>query len=148
MARGARVQTSCPNCKRCTNSAINEGARKAGRAYLGVATLGMSEVAMSGTKNCRACGHKMSLHTDVSAQPSVVVVQGGGPAAAPAPSWGESPSSGSDGASRASDSFAQKQFEFHSKEADKVGGPHRGASGQRQDRDGPLARPEERRAAP
>ncbi|MFD8686138.1 SHOCT domain-containing protein [Streptomyces sp. NPDC059651] len=58
----ARVQTGCPDCKRCTNSAIGEGARKAGRWTAGIATMGLSEAGMAFTRNCRGCGHAMSLH--------------------------------------------------------------------------------------
>ncbi|MFI6647464.1 SHOCT domain-containing protein [Streptomyces sp. NPDC050529] len=58
----ARVQTGCPDCKRCTNSAVGEGARKAGRWTAGIATMGLSEAGMAFTRNCRGCGHAMSLH--------------------------------------------------------------------------------------
>ncbi|MBA4861720.1 SHOCT domain-containing protein [Streptomyces sp. PSKA54] len=58
----ARVQTGCPDCKRCTNSAMGEGARKAGRLTAGLMTGGLSEVGMAFTRNCRGCGHAMSLH--------------------------------------------------------------------------------------
>ncbi|MFZ3469914.1 hypothetical protein ACODT3_27430 [Streptomyces sp. 4.24] len=87
----ARVQTGCPDCKRCTNSAINEGGRKAGRAMAGFATLGISEVA---TRKCRACGHAMSLHGrednaryDAQARPAQGAAWGSqvGPRAQPQP---------------------------------------------------------------
>lgn len=81
-----RVQTGCPNCKRCTNSAVGEGARKAGRAYVALATGGLSEAARAGTRNCRACGHKMSLHTPVAAVTPVPVVVPTPPAASAPPS--------------------------------------------------------------
>lgn len=45
-------------------------------------TGGLTEVARIGTRNCRACGHKMSLHTPQSNGAPVVVVQDG-PAASP-----------------------------------------------------------------
>ncbi|MFG2875232.1 hypothetical protein ACGFYU_09525 [Streptomyces sp. NPDC048337] len=57
-----RVQTVCPDCKRCTNSAINEGGRKAGRVMAGLMTAGLTEVGRAATRNCRGCGHAMSLH--------------------------------------------------------------------------------------
>lgn len=81
----ARVQTGCPNCKRCTNSAVAESGRKAGRGYLALATGGASEVVRLGTRDCRACGHKMSLHSTVTSSPQVVVVPAApGPAPAQA----------------------------------------------------------------
>lgn len=57
-----RVQTGCPNCKRCTNTALGEGGRRAGRATAALLTSGLSEGARLATGNCRACGHKVSLH--------------------------------------------------------------------------------------
>lgn len=71
-----RVQTGCPNCRRCTNSAAGEGGRKAGRAMAAMMTGGLSEGARMATGNCRACGHKMSLHAQahvaaVAASPTV-----------------------------------------------------------------------------
>lgn len=85
-----RVQTGCSNCKRCTNSAVGEGARKAGRATIGLLTMGGSELVMAGTRNCRACGHKMNLHANLSA-----------PAPAAADAW--TPSAGAPSAPRAPD---------------------------------------------
>jgi hypothetical protein len=58
----ARVQTGCSDCKRCTNSAIGEGARKTGRATAAVMTLGITELGRTLTRNCRGCSHPMSLH--------------------------------------------------------------------------------------
>lgn len=72
-----RVQTGCSNCKRCTNSAVGEGARRAGRGTTALLTLGGSELVMAGTRNCRACGHKLSLHGDFGRQAEI------SPAAAP-----------------------------------------------------------------
>ena len=63
-----RVQTGCSNCKRCTNSAVGEGARRAGRGSAALLTLGGSELVMASTRNCRACGHKLSLHGDFGRQ--------------------------------------------------------------------------------
>lgn len=57
-----RVHTGCANCVRCTNSGLGEGGRKAGRGLVALATGGLSEGARLATANCRACGHKMSLH--------------------------------------------------------------------------------------
>lgn len=57
MAR--RVETGCRDCTRCTNSAVANAGRAAGRATANVATLGM---ASAFTKKCKACGHVMSLH--------------------------------------------------------------------------------------
>lgn len=56
---GKRVQIGCADCKRCTNSAANDAARKAGRFVAGFASAGISEVA---TRKCRACGHAMAIH--------------------------------------------------------------------------------------
>jgi hypothetical protein len=78
-----RVETGCRDCKRCTNSAIGEAGRKLGKATLAVSTAGVSVVAGAFTKNCRGCGHKLSLHSGVggaSADASVTVLN-----AAPAP---------------------------------------------------------------
>jgi hypothetical protein len=60
---GRRVQTGCSNCTRCTNSAVNEAGRRLGRATAALSSGGLSEVARGFTKNCRGCGHKMSLHS-------------------------------------------------------------------------------------
>jgi hypothetical protein len=74
VAMGRRVQTGCSNCTRCTNSAVNEAGRKLGRATAALSSGGLSEVARGFTKNCRACGHKISLHNSpAAAQPNVVV---------------------------------------------------------------------------
>ena len=61
-----RVQTGCANCRRCTNSALGEGTRRASRGASAILTLGGSELVMAGTRNCRACGHKLSLHREVA----------------------------------------------------------------------------------
>jgi len=59
----AHVTTGCRDCKKCTNSGYANLGRNTGRASIGIMTLGMSEAVMAGTKNCRVCGHKLSLHT-------------------------------------------------------------------------------------
>lgn len=108
----ARVQTGCPDCKRCTNSAVGESARKAGRWTAGIATMGLSEAGMAFTRNCRGCGHAMSLHdrrdnnalTRDPEHRGAPVVPGhaapyppapapawGAPPPAPAPAWGAPP---------------------------------------------------------
>ncbi|HEY9332475.1 MAG TPA: hypothetical protein VIS09_30240, partial [Streptomyces sp.] len=108
----ARVQTGCPDCKRCTNSAVGEGARKAGRWTAGIATMGLSEAGMAFTRSCRGCGHAMSLHdrkdnnalTRDPENRGTPVVPGhaapyppspapawGAPPQAPAPAWGAPP---------------------------------------------------------
>lgn len=69
-----RVQTGCPNCKRCTNSVVGETGRKAGRGYMALATGGISEAVRLGTRDCRACGHKLSLHSAASAPAPINVV--------------------------------------------------------------------------
>ncbi|MFI6647520.1 SHOCT domain-containing protein [Streptomyces sp. NPDC050529] len=94
----ARVQTGSPDCKRCTNSAVGEGARKAGRWTAGMATRGISEAGTAFTRNCRGCGHAMSLHDrkDTNALTRVpdrrgALVAPGHTAPyppAPAPAWG------------------------------------------------------------
>jgi hypothetical protein len=68
-----RVHTGCSNCRRCTNSAVAESGRKAGRGYMALATGGASELVRLGTRDCRACGHKMSLHSTVTSIPQVVI---------------------------------------------------------------------------
>jgi hypothetical protein len=87
-----RVQTGCPNCKRCTNSAAGEGGRKAGRAMAAMMTGGLSEGARLATGNCRACGHKMSLHAQVIATstPAPSPASAGSPAV---PAWSPDPAS-------------------------------------------------------
>lgn len=108
----ARVRTGCPDCKRCTNSAVGESARKAGRWTAGIATMGLSEAGMAFTRNCRGCGHAMSLHdrrdnnalTRDPEHRGAPVVPGhaapyppapapawGAPPPAPAPAWGAPP---------------------------------------------------------
>ncbi|MEU9198489.1 SHOCT domain-containing protein [Streptomyces sp. NPDC048332] len=97
----ARVQTGCPDCKRCTNSAVGEGARKAGRWTAGIATMGLSEAGMAFTRNCRGCGHAMSLHDrrdnnaltrDPDHRGAPVVPGHAAPyPPAPAPAWGAPP---------------------------------------------------------
>ena len=59
-----RVRTGCKNCKRCMNSFVGEAGRVTGRGLAFVTTAGVSELAMAGTKNCGACGHKLSLHME------------------------------------------------------------------------------------
>jgi hypothetical protein len=58
-----RVESGCRDCKKCTNSGYANLGRNAGRLGVGVLTVGMSEAVMAGTKNCRICGHELSLHT-------------------------------------------------------------------------------------
>lgn len=60
-----RVESGCRDCKKCTNSGYANLGRNAGRATAAVFSLGTSEAVMAGTKNCRICGHKLSLHTGV-----------------------------------------------------------------------------------
>jgi hypothetical protein len=57
-----RVHTGCNNCKRCTNSSAAEFGRKQGKLWANVMTLGGVAAAQTFTADCRACGHKMSLH--------------------------------------------------------------------------------------
>jgi hypothetical protein len=79
-----RVESGCRDCKKCTNSGYANAGRNTGRVGIGVVTLGMSETVMAGTKNCRICGHKLSLHTGVDyVQPRQQVQQ---PAPMP-PGW-------------------------------------------------------------
>ena len=85
-----RVETGCSNCKRCTNSALGEAGRKSGRLFAAAMTGGASEVARGFTRNCRACGHKMSLHgshagTTAQAGTTVIVQQPAVQAPPPAP---------------------------------------------------------------
>lgn len=57
-----RVRTGCHNCKRCTNSNAAEFGRMTGKAFAFLMTLGLSAFISLFTANCRACGHKLSLH--------------------------------------------------------------------------------------
>lgn len=59
-----RVNTGCATCKRCMNSYVGEGARKTGRGTAFLLTGGVSELVMLETRNCGACGHKLSLHEE------------------------------------------------------------------------------------
>jgi len=73
-----RVETGCRDCRKCTNSAAANLGRNTGRAGAAVLTVGISELAMGFTKNCRVCGHKLSLHEGAQAatvQPAVAVQQ-------------------------------------------------------------------------
>lgn len=76
---GAHVETGCRDCKKCTNSAMANFGRNTGRATVALMTAGFSEVGLAFTKNCRVCGHKLSLHRGAdyvaSAPQPVVVVQ-------------------------------------------------------------------------
>ncbi|WP_374615902.1 DUF2510 domain-containing protein [Frankia sp. AgKG'84/4] len=60
MAR--RIHTGCNNCKRCTNSGAAEFGRRQGKLWANVATGGGVAAVQMFTPNCRACGHKISLH--------------------------------------------------------------------------------------
>ena len=57
-----RVETGCNNCKRCTNSSAAELSRKQGKLWANVMTFGGVAAVQAFTPDCRACGHKMSLH--------------------------------------------------------------------------------------
>lgn len=73
----AHVTTGCRDCKACTNSGVANAGRATGRATAALLTAGMSEVARGFTKNCRICGHKLSLHSGadyVPQQPQQVVI--------------------------------------------------------------------------
>lgn len=59
---GRRMQTGCKNCKRCTNSSMAELGRKQGKFWANVMTFGSVAAVQAFTADCRACGHKMSLH--------------------------------------------------------------------------------------
>lgn len=61
-AMGKRVETGCRDCQKCTNSGVANLGRNSGRATMAMFTMGMSEAAMKTRKQCRACGHQMSLH--------------------------------------------------------------------------------------
>jgi hypothetical protein len=57
-----RVHTGCNNCKRCTNSGAAEFGRKQGKLWANLMTAGGVAAVQAFTADCRACGHKMSLH--------------------------------------------------------------------------------------
>lgn len=71
-----KAETACRDCKRCTNSALADMGRKAGRKTAKWATLGMSELGFAMTKKCKLCGHQMSLHGKTTAPPPTVSVVG------------------------------------------------------------------------
>lgn len=54
-----RGMAGCNNCKRCTNSAVAEAGRQFGKVFANIC--GAWLITMF-TPNCRACGHKLSLH--------------------------------------------------------------------------------------
>jgi hypothetical protein len=64
-----RVLTGCNNCKRCTNSGAAEFGRKVGKASAAFVTVGTSVMVGAFTANCRACGHKLSLHDRGTGEP-------------------------------------------------------------------------------
>ena len=61
-----RVLTGCMDCKRCTNSGAANAGRRTGRGLTAIATGGLSEAARVTTKNCKACGHKLSVHASTT----------------------------------------------------------------------------------
>lgn len=88
---GGRVETGCANCKRCTNSGVAEAGRKSAKLMANLATGGSVAMVQAFTKNCRACGHKMSLHEKGQPQQANVTVVVEQPAAVPAPTAGHLP---------------------------------------------------------
>lgn len=71
MRRAINVHTGCADCGKCTTSNAGLALRNGGRGTAAVATVGISELAMAFTANCRACGHKMSLHDRPGAQSGI-----------------------------------------------------------------------------
>jgi hypothetical protein len=71
MGRAINVHTGCADCGKCTTSNAGLALRNGGRGTAAIATAGISELAMAFTANCRACGHKMSLHNRPGAQSAV-----------------------------------------------------------------------------
>lgn len=65
-----RVQTGCPNCKRCSNSGAAEFGRRQGKLWLNIMLIGIPLMVQAFTPTCRGCGHKRSLHTTVPATAS------------------------------------------------------------------------------
>lgn len=59
---GKRALTGRNNCKRCTNSSVTELSRKQGKVWANIMTFGSMSAVQAFTADCRACGHKMSLH--------------------------------------------------------------------------------------
>ena len=85
-----RVYTGCHNCKRCTNSAAAEFGRKQGKLWLNLATAGGAAAVQAFTADCRACGHKLSLHDrggepQGNSYPAPVFMQPAPPQPMPAP---------------------------------------------------------------
>lgn len=71
-----RIQTGCRDCKKCTNSVFANLGRNSARAFIGIATVGMSEAGLAARKKCRVCGHQLSLHMGAQAstvQPGVSI---------------------------------------------------------------------------
>ena len=58
----AKVQMACRDCKKCTNSAVANLGRNTGRVMAATFSLGVSELGFLATKQCRQCGHSLSLH--------------------------------------------------------------------------------------
>lgn len=98
-----RIQTSCRDCKRCTNSGAANATRAVGRAAANVYTLGAVELF---SKKCKGCGHVMSLHNQEGQGVPVQQMQapgysgqpvgphqlhGGQPPVWPAPGWYQTP---------------------------------------------------------
>lgn len=57
-----RVQTGCPECKRCNNSGVAELGRRQAKFWGNLALLFIPLMIQAFTPTCRACGHKRSLH--------------------------------------------------------------------------------------
>lgn len=60
MAR--RVAMGCRDCRKCMNPGIVNAGRNTVKAYLAIATCGLSLLVMSFYRKCRVCDHQLSLH--------------------------------------------------------------------------------------
>lgn len=83
------MKSGCRDCKKCTNSAVVNLGRNAGRLSAGIMTVGMSELGMAFTKNCSVCGHKLNLHQSADAVLTSPQAPPPAPGPAYAPGWYE-----------------------------------------------------------
>lgn len=90
----AKVEVGCRDCKKCTNSDFANAGRNLGRTGAAIMTFGVSELVMAGTKNCRVCGHKLSLHKGqdyVQSPPQQVQIVNAPSPQGPPPGWYQDP---------------------------------------------------------
>lgn len=62
---------ACRDCRKCTNSGLANLGRNTARATIGIMTAGVSELALKTRRQCRSCGHQMSLHDRIDTAQNV-----------------------------------------------------------------------------